>query len=152
MGTASTVLLSLFVGVFGIYLIATEFLDTIGRLEIIEHRWPRLWAAMSNRPMRLILLVLLIGLVAKDIAERLEQKTPPPLRVTVQPPAPPTIQMVMPDARTSNPRLGTSHQTAKQIGNGNQANPVTVYGKQQTNGTDSPIINGSNDTTNKPPK
>lgn len=41
--------------VLAVLLGAAEFLDWIGRFEFIESRWPRAWAEINNRPMRLIL-------------------------------------------------------------------------------------------------
>lgn len=108
MELAATILLYLCVGLFGIYLIATEFLDTIGRMEIIERKWPKLWAAMSNRPMRLVLLVLLVALLAKDVAERSQQTAPPILNVTLPDTPAPIVQECAPETanvkrRTGNP-------------------------------------------------
>lgn len=52
------------------YAILTEATDWIGRAEIIEKRWPRLWGLMNNRPIRLILLavaLVMIGHVIQDL-------------------------------------------------------------------------------------
>ncbi len=106
MELAATILLYLCVGLFGIYLIATEFLDTIGRMEIIEKKWPRLWSTMSNRPMRLVLLILLVALLAKDVAERFQQNAAPALNVMVPNIPAPVVQECTPEISTlkQNPK------------------------------------------------
>jgi thiosulfate reductase cytochrome b subunit len=50
---AAWVLISILV----LYLFISEFLDIIGRLEIIERKWPKLWGLLNNRPMRLVLII-----------------------------------------------------------------------------------------------
>lgn len=57
------------------------------------------------------------------------------------------------DSRTKRSAGIRSNQRngIRQNGSGNQANPVIVYGKQTTNGADSPIVNGSNTTINSNP-
>src|SRR5437016_13957001 len=61
-----------------------EILDWVGRLEIIERRWPRVYAAVSNRVARLVALVFLIALTGHDIEKRTEVPEPP--KVTIAAP------------------------------------------------------------------
>jgi hypothetical protein len=46
--------------VAGLIFILVELLDWKGRFEVIEKNWPKVWSAMNNRPMRLVLIVLLV--------------------------------------------------------------------------------------------
>jgi hypothetical protein len=52
-----------------LYSIAVDALDWIGRAELIESRWPRLWSAMHSRPMRLLSTVIVIGLLIANLKE-----------------------------------------------------------------------------------
>jgi hypothetical protein len=124
MPTISTILLYLCLALFGIYLIVAEFLDTVGRLEIVENRWPKVWKALNNRPMRLILLILLCALVAKDIADRKSDAKKEETKLEFpSPPAPPApvIQMIAP--KSIPPKVDLH---IKQDGQGNTANPGTT--------------------------
>jgi len=60
MPSLSTAFLWIVGSLLGLYFFFSEFLDLIGRLEIIERKWPRIWALLSNRPMRLILSAFLL--------------------------------------------------------------------------------------------
>jgi hypothetical protein len=53
--------------------LTAELLDWKGRLEIIEKNWPRIWSTINNRPARILLLLFFVGLVGKDIKERLDE-------------------------------------------------------------------------------
>ena len=90
-----------------LYVVICEFLDVIGRLEIIEKRWPKVHSAMSNRPMRLVLIILVLGLIGKDVIDRLQMKVPA-LYVTIKPPIVPEVVFVSP---------GTVPKTTSQVGN-----------------------------------
>jgi|SRR5665213_872792 len=146
-----SILLTVAVWIFGVvfvaYLVICEFLDTIGRLEIVEARWPRVYRAMSNRPMRLVLIIFLLALVAKDSTDRAKDRlTVVPLVIKMPvPPAPIIVQ------RTPAPITGKIGGMGRivQKGNNNQADPVIFNGTttQRTNGNDSPIVNGNNNTT-----
>jgi hypothetical protein len=63
-----------------LYALLTEGLDWIGRAEIIEHRWPLLWGAMNNRPMRLILIVVAIGMLARVVGDFRAGAEPPEVK------------------------------------------------------------------------
>ncbi len=65
-----------------------EILDWVGRLEIVERKWPKVHAAMNSRLARLIALLFLIALIGHDIEKHTEIPEPP--RVTI--PAPPVPQ------------------------------------------------------------
>jgi hypothetical protein len=66
------------------YTLITETTDWIGRAEIIESRWPRLWGVMNNRPMRLVLIVVALVMMADVIqqfrtgAEPVQSRFPSP--------------------------------------------------------------------------
>ena len=49
-----------------------EILDAAGRLDILEKKHPKLWDIFSKAPARLLLLVLCIGLLAKDVRDATE--------------------------------------------------------------------------------
>jgi hypothetical protein len=115
MQTFTTVVVWVLGSLFALYLIVCEFLDAIGRLEIIEKKWPRLHKAMSNRPMRLALLVVLTALVARDIYEHVKAPIPQ-LNVTIQAPPPPTIQIVGEKTNVKTGSAGATFQI-KQSGN-----------------------------------
>ena len=102
-------------GVLILYAIATELLDNIGRLEMIETKWPRLHKAMSNRPVRLALILVVLILIGEDVSERFEIPT---LNVTIKSPSVPVVQFVggqIPKAPIQNPT--TSLATPKPTGN-----------------------------------
>jgi len=70
MELVSTLLLILSAAAVVVYVVITEATDWIGRAEIIETRWPKLWRLMNNRPTRLILIVLalvMIGDATRDL-------------------------------------------------------------------------------------
>jgi hypothetical protein len=80
------------------YGIITEATDWVGRAEIIEKRWPGLWSLMNNRPMRLILLVVAIVMIAHATqelqagVEPAEVKFPPSRVPALAPTAAPTME------------------------------------------------------------
>jgi hypothetical protein len=138
------------VGLAILYFAVVETLDWVGRMELIEQKWPKVWSAMSNRPMRLALLVVLCILLSKDVLERWQDGAPQ-LIVNTPPPSAPIVQFLSAQAPASV-RVERAQPHIIQKGNGNQANQVTVNGKQTTNAPGSPIINGSNNTTNLKPQ
>src|ERR1039458_1670209 len=93
MGIIATILLWILGAGLALYLIAAEFIDTIGRLKIIEERWPNVWRAINNRPFRLVLLVFLVLLFAKDLSERMRGPRIPNLLVTSHESRPPIVQI-----------------------------------------------------------
>ncbi len=151
MGVLSTILIATLVCLLGAYLFLTEFLDTIGRLEIIEKRWPKAWAAMSNRPMRLVLLILLVVLVAKDVNERLHEMGPPPLKVVMPSIPAPIVQFVQTGAQpatstkqTPPPTIGTIKQgdcgVVQSGGSNNVASPNCAPADRRLNKSQADII------------
>jgi hypothetical protein len=54
---------------FVFYIIVTEVLDWIGRLEIIRHRYPKIPKLFERRAFRIILLLVTIGMLARVITE-----------------------------------------------------------------------------------
>jgi hypothetical protein len=75
-----------------IYLIFLEFIDWQGRAEVLELKYPWLWRAVNNRPARLLLLVLAVGLLVKDFKDAVAI-APPPV-VNIAPPPVPAITIV----------------------------------------------------------
>lgn len=67
-----------------------EILDWIGRLEIIEKRWPKVYATMNSRLARLVAMLFLIALIARDIEQR--TKVPGAPRITFQTVPAPIVQ------------------------------------------------------------
>jgi hypothetical protein len=121
MELATTILLWVVGSIVVIYLVAAEFIDIIGRLEIVEKHWPKLWRALNNRPIRLVLLIFLVVLVGKDIVEKVKEPKIPPLVVNFAPPLPPIIQMVAAPANVSIPQKGI--KIGIKQGDGSTANP-----------------------------
>jgi hypothetical protein len=121
MGVATTIALWALGGLLFLYLLIAEFIDTIGRLEIVEKRWPRVWRVMCNRPFRLVLLMFLVVLTAKDLSQRWRNGGPPPLIVNIAAPAAPIVQFTSPNVQP----LQSPTVAVKQYGNGNTANPIT---------------------------
>jgi hypothetical protein len=86
---------------------AAEFLDWMGRLEIIERKWPKVWSFINNRTIRLLIYLFLIAFIYRDIEERVaELKVPFPV-VTVKAPVPPVVQYgtARPDTSKKNEPL-----------------------------------------------
>lgn len=83
------------------YVITTEALDWIGRAEIIENRWPRAWLVMSNRPARVILVLVAIGLLVHVITEKREPKQPALIPLPTPSPAIPVSPLPVPSPITT---------------------------------------------------
>jgi hypothetical protein len=90
MPSVSDLIWWVFIGLLAIILIVSAFLDWIGRVEIIERKFPKIWGVLTNKATRLLLLLFVLGLLAEDVHERLHEKEPPPL-VFVSPAIPPPI-------------------------------------------------------------
>lgn len=75
--------------VLGIFFVLVEILDWIGRLEIIEQRWPKIFTVLNSRFARLAAILILIVLIAHDIEQRAAIPEPP--RVTFLPAPVPVI-------------------------------------------------------------
>jgi hypothetical protein len=73
------------------YLILSELLDVVGRLDLIEQKWPRVGKLLNNRPVRLALILFLLVAVWKDLSEHNEEAKPAPLAVQIAGPAAPKI-------------------------------------------------------------
>jgi hypothetical protein len=99
--------------VAGVAFVLVELLDWKGRFEVIEKNWPKVWSAMNNRPMRLVLIVLFFGFVLKDALERFHQGDPPVLKVTLPSIPAPIVQQCAP---ASAPRRLESRRTLPGIG------------------------------------
>ncbi len=91
----STVLLIVAAVAIVLYVVITEVTDWVGRTEIIEKRWPRLWAVMNNRPMRLVLILLAI-VMAVHAGQELRSGADPP-EVNISAPKVPELQAATPD-------------------------------------------------------
>jgi hypothetical protein len=79
--------LQLLFAVVGIFVVVMlELLDWQGRIEILEIKYPRLWRLVNNRPMRLVLLVLAIGLLSRDFKDIAAVAPPPVVHVTLTAP------------------------------------------------------------------
>src|ERR1035437_4023520 len=71
-------------------LVFIEILDWHGRFDVIEKRWPTLWAAMNNRAARLLLIVIAIAFLSKDFHDAIAVRAPPVARL----PPPPVPQII----------------------------------------------------------
>jgi hypothetical protein len=91
MPSISTVLFWLIGSIIAGYLILSELLDVVGRLDLIEQKWPRVGRLLNNRPVRLALILFLLVAVWKDLSERNEEFKPSPLVVNIPGPAAPKL-------------------------------------------------------------
>ena len=66
-------------------LVFIEILDWHGRFDVIEKRWPTLWAAMNNRAARLLLIVIAIAFLSKDFHDAMAVGAPPVARLPPPP-------------------------------------------------------------------
>lgn len=78
---------------------AVEVLDWIGRFEIIEKRWPKLWKFINNRPMRLIVYISFSFFLIKDIRLQVDKSVAPPIVVNFPVPPPPIVNEERPSSR-----------------------------------------------------
>jgi len=91
MPSFSTVLFWSIGAIIAGYLILSELLDVVGRLDLIEQKWPGVGRLLNNRPVRLALILFLLVAVWKDLSEHNEQAKPAPLVVQIAGPAAPKI-------------------------------------------------------------
>jgi hypothetical protein len=111
-----------FLGVLAIiYLLIVEALDWFGRMEVIENRWPKVWSLISNRPSRLVLLLVACTLLAKDVSERWRDEGSPALQVIMPSIPAPVINLVSESSKPISER-----QTATQTAGPPPAKPVAV--------------------------
>jgi hypothetical protein len=66
-----------------------EYLDWHGRADVLREKHPTVWAMVNNRPFRLVLLVVAVGLLAKDFRDVGAIGPPPAMK---PPPAPLIVQ------------------------------------------------------------
>lgn len=64
-----------------------QYLDWQGRADVLKEKHPTIWRAVNSRPMRLVVLVLIVGFLARDFRDSAATAPPPSLR-TSPPPAP----------------------------------------------------------------
>jgi hypothetical protein len=110
-----------------LYAIVCEYLDLVGRLEIVQIKWPKIYGAMSNRPMRLALIIFGLLLICKDVSERMRVQTPT-LSISFPAPPPPVMPLTPPEhlhlvSRDVHSGLGAEGISTNQVGTGNTANP-----------------------------
>ena len=74
---------------------AVEALDWVGRLDLIQARWPGLWKLLNNRPARLLLLVIAIAFLSRDFGNAAAIGGPPVLSLQ-QPPLVPQPKFIEP--------------------------------------------------------
>lgn len=74
-----------------VFLAILEIIDWVGRLDFIEHRWPRAWKILSNRLARLTLLLICFVYLARDF--RSEIPTSPSAVFNIAAPPAPAIQL-----------------------------------------------------------
>ncbi len=55
-----------------LFFLFTEYLDWHGRMEVIEQIHPKLWKAMNDRPFRIVVLMLILGLLIEGTREQLK--------------------------------------------------------------------------------
>jgi hypothetical protein len=57
-----------FAAVF-VYTQFLEYLDWHGRSDVLKEKHPRVWVFVNNRPMRLVLSLLVLGFLVKDFKD-----------------------------------------------------------------------------------
>jgi hypothetical protein len=78
--------------VFG-FVAFLEYLDWFGRSDVLKEKHPKLWALMGKRATRLVLLVVVVGFLAKDFHDTLAVG-PPPEPVKIVPPSSPALTLI----------------------------------------------------------
>ena len=82
--------------IVGCILLFAEYLDWIGRLEVLEVKHPSVHQFIIARPLRLVLLLLVFGMLAESTKEKVRrlggESNPPPLKFIA--PLPPEIPKV----------------------------------------------------------
>jgi hypothetical protein len=91
---------------------AAEVLDWLGRVEYVEQHCPKLWSAMNNRPMRVIGILIVFVLLAKDIEERLKE---PELAVTIAAPPAPVVHFSSEGSQTKETSRTASYPTLQPV-------------------------------------
>lgn len=77
-------LVPLVVGI--IFLALIEILDWVGRMEMIQTKWPKIWKALNNRPARLVLLTACLVFLVKDFRDAAATAPPPIVTLSIPPP------------------------------------------------------------------
>jgi hypothetical protein len=90
----------------GIFLLS-EYLDWFGRLDVLEVKHPKIYRFLIGRPVRVVLLLLVFGLLAentKEVVTQLEgEQNLPPMKFVA--PQPPVISKTAPEFVESNDSL-----------------------------------------------
>ncbi len=81
--------LMLFATVF-VYTQFLEYLDWHGRSDVLKEKHPKVWVFVNNRPMRLVLSLLVLGFLVKDFKDAVAVAPPPTVKI-VTPVAPAMI-------------------------------------------------------------
>lgn len=66
-----------------LFIAFTDYLDWHGRIEVLETKHPRLAKIVENRPLRLVLLLMVFGMLAVDLRENLKQIETEPFVIKV---------------------------------------------------------------------
>jgi hypothetical protein len=76
-----------------LFLAFTDYLDWHGRIEVLETKHPKLARLVEGRPLRLVLLLLVLGLLIGDFRETFGQLEAGPviIRAVFPAPAPPNV-------------------------------------------------------------
>jgi hypothetical protein len=68
-------------------LLGAEYLDWFGRLEVLEAKHPTAYRFVNNRPLRLVLLLLVFAMLASDLQTRIKEINTEPLVVRINVPS-----------------------------------------------------------------
>jgi len=78
-----------------LFLAFTDYLDWHGRMEVLETKHPQIAKLVQSRPLRLVLLLMLLGMIVSDFRETIKQVGTEPLVVKASVPAPASPNVVI---------------------------------------------------------
>ena len=130
-------------GTLAAIFVAAEYLDWFGRLEVLEMRHPKIHRFVIARPLRLVLLLLIFGLLAeltKDLLRQLEGEQNP-LPITFAAPRPPEVCNTIPSLVESHDSL--RHRTIRLV------DELNLFWSRRAAPTRQPVQNASSDEDRK---
>ena len=81
-------------------------LDMVGRAELIQGRWPRVWKWVTSRPLILLMLLVSLALLDRDFKDAMVTALPAIVNV-----APPPAPQQIPEPRIVTPALPKPEKT-----------------------------------------
>jgi hypothetical protein len=71
-----------------LFLAFTDYLDWYGRMEVLEEKHPQVAKLVNSRPLRLVLLLMLLGILIDEFRETIKQVESEPFVIKMSVPAP----------------------------------------------------------------